>query len=163
MPRLTKQASVLLSCFRITLEPTRVEHLSGLPVNIRLGCKGSLATNTPAYISWASVDKGRNFLTLAYDESISLHQRGFLTYSLSVSWKVIHKTSFDHTTMEVLLKWKTQYGWPPCAILTVLSCISLLFVFSTKQPTLMRRSTVLSLPPQLVFPGPTTHFRMRLT
>jgi len=55
---------------------------------------------------------------------------------------------------EVLLKGKSQYGWPPCinqfrsAPFYIENIINLFY--NTKQATLMRRSTVLSLPPPLV-------------
>jgi hypothetical protein len=56
---------------------------------------------------------------------------------------------------EVLLKGKTQYSWPPCTSLFRWAPFKLkiMFMFLTKQATLMRRSTVQSLPLQLVFPG----------
>ncbi len=55
---------------------------------------------------------------------------------------------------EPLLKGKAQYNWPPCTNLfrTAAFDIDIIYLF-TKQPTLERRSTVLSLPLQLVFPG----------
>ncbi len=70
---------------------------------------------------------------------------------------------FISSTREVLLKGKAQYSWPPCTkwFNQLLFILQILFTFFTKQATLMRRSTVLSLPPQLVFPASafiTTHF-----
>ncbi len=50
---------------------------------------------------------------------------------------------------ETLLKGKAQYSWPPC---TNLFRLVFIIYFLTKQATLKRRSTVLSLPFQLVFP-----------
>ncbi len=53
-----------------------------------------------------------------------------------------------------LMKGKALYNWPPCANLfkwTVL-ILQTLFAFS-KQPTLIRRSSVQSLPLRLVFPA----------
>jgi hypothetical protein len=56
--------------------------------------------------------------------------------------------------MEVSLRWKALYSWPPCTNLFKLACfyIENIMFLLYKQATLMR-STVLSLPPQLVFPG----------
>ncbi len=62
-------------------------------------------------------------------------------------------------TSEVLPQGNAQYSWPPCtnefrsAPLYIENSIYLF----TKQATLMRRSTVLSLPPQSIFPAATYH------
>jgi hypothetical protein len=55
---------------------------------------------------------------------------------------------------EVLLWRKAQYGWPHCTNLfrSALFILKYYLLFFYKKTTLMRRSTVLSLPPQLVFP-----------
>jgi len=52
-------------------------------------------------------------------------------------------------TREVSLKGKAQYGWPPCTnkFRTAPFYIKSLSTFFAKQLALMRRSTVLSLPP----------------
>jgi len=60
-------------------------------------------------------------------------------------------------TREVSLKGKAQYGWPPSTnqFKTVPFCTeNIINLFYIKQATLIRRSIVPSLPPQLVFPGP---------
>jgi hypothetical protein len=54
--------------------------------------------------------------------------------------------------METLLKEKANYSRPPCTNLLNQLLLILQTLF-TKQANLMRRSTVLSLPLQLVFPG----------
>jgi hypothetical protein len=56
---------------------------------------------------------------------------------------------------EVLLKGNAQYGWPPCnnKFRSAPFYNENMIYFLTKQATLMRRSTVLSLPTKLVFPG----------
>jgi hypothetical protein len=48
-----------------------------------------------------------------------------------------------------------QYSWPPCTNLfrSAAFDIANIIYFFTKQATLMRRSTVLNLPLQLVFPA----------
>jgi hypothetical protein len=55
---------------------------------------------------------------------------------------------------EALLKGKARYKWPPCTnwFRSATFDVEKLFAFSTKQATLIRRSTVLSLPLLLVFP-----------
>jgi hypothetical protein len=57
--------------------------------------------------------------------------------------------------MEVLLSGKTQYSWPPCPNFGSAQFYIKSFIFHsfTKQATSTRRSTVLSLPFQLVFPA----------
>jgi hypothetical protein len=57
-------------------------------------------------------------------------------------------------TREVLQKGKAQHSWPPCTyylISAALDNASIIYYF-TKQATLMRRWSVLSLPLQLAFP-----------
>jgi hypothetical protein len=56
----------------------------------------------------------------------------------------------NSSTREALLKRKYQYGWPPCTYLFRSAAFQTetKFSFFTKQPILMRRSTVLSLPLQ---------------
>jgi hypothetical protein len=54
-----------------------------------------------------------------------------------------------HPSMEVLLK-RTLYGWPPC--INSFRLWILKISFFTKQATLIRRSIVLSLSPQFLFP-----------
>jgi hypothetical protein len=58
-------------------------------------------------------------------------------------------------TRESLLKGTNQYSWPPCSSSFSLATFDTetLFFFISKQTILMRRSTVLSFPLQLVFPG----------
>ncbi len=53
------------------------------------------------------------------------------------------------------MKGMGQYSWPPCTNLfrSAPFRVKILFIFFTKQAQLIRRSTVPSLPPQLVFPG----------
>ncbi len=53
-----------------------------------------------------------------------------------------------------------QYGWPPCItrLDQILFILNILCTFVTKHATSMRRSTVLSLPLQLVFPAQAYHF-----
>jgi hypothetical protein len=55
---------------------------------------------------------------------------------------------------ELLLKVKTRNSWPPCTnyFRWAHFDIANIFYFNTKQAILMRRSTVLSRPLQLVFP-----------
>ncbi len=52
-------------------------------------------------------------------------------------------------SMEVTLKGKAKYGWPPGSVPFHIENIIYLF----KKSTLMRRSNVLSFPPKLVFPA----------
>jgi hypothetical protein len=59
----------------------------------------------------------------------------------------------DVQTREPLLKGKAKYSLPPCnsKFRSAPFLLKIVLVFFTKQRTLMRRSTVLSLPLQLVF------------
>jgi hypothetical protein len=68
--------------------------------------------------------------------------------------KIYCLPSRNNSTMEPLLKGKTQYWWPPCTnyLDQLLLVLQTLFTFFKKQATLIRRSAVLSLPFQLVFP-----------
>ncbi len=61
------------------------------------------------------------------------------------------------STREVLLKGKAQYSWPPCInqFRSAPFILKILLTSSTKQATLMGRSTVLSLPLMLVYPAST--------
>jgi hypothetical protein len=69
---------------------------------------------------------------------------------------IIWFCSYDMpSAREPLLKGKAQYSWPPCnnRFMSAPFIFQILFTFFTKQPTLMRRSTVLRLPLQLGFPA----------
>ncbi len=61
----------------------------------------------------------------------------------------------DSLARETLLKGKALYSWHPCTNLfrSEPFYIENIIYILTKQATLIRRSTVLSLPLQLVFPG----------
>ncbi len=66
-------------------------------------------------------------------------------------------------TREVLLKGKAHYSWPLC---TNQFRSAPIYDFFTKQVTSMRRSTVLTLPPHLVFPANTkncTSYKIAVT
>jgi len=52
------------------------------------------------------------------------------------------------------LKGKAQYSWPPCSKDRLLFMLKIFFTIYTKHAILMRRSTILSLPFQLVFSVP---------
>jgi hypothetical protein len=54
----------------------------------------------------------------------------------------------------ILTEGKAQYDWPPCTKFrsSHFDIENIIYLF-TKQANLVRRSTVLSLPSQLVFPG----------
>ena len=62
----------------------------------------------------------------------------------------------DWLTREPFMKgMKAQYCWPPCTNLLISATFDfakIIYVF-TKQATLIRRSTALNLPPQLIFPA----------
>ncbi len=55
---------------------------------------------------------------------------------------------------DILRNGKAQYGWPlvPTSLDELVFHLKFFFTFLTKQANLMRRSTVLGLPPQLIFP-----------
>jgi hypothetical protein len=68
-------------------------------------------------------------------------------------------------TRETLLKGKVQYSWPPYTTYfrSAAFDVANITYFFTKQASLMRRSTLLSLPLQLVFPTQTSKtFNMEL-
>ncbi len=57
-----------------------------------------------------------------------------------------------HSSQGNLTKGEGSVQWTPLHLDQLLFLLKILFTFLTKQATLMRRLTVLSLPPQLVFP-----------
>ncbi len=63
---------------------------------------------------------------------------------------------------EPLLKGKAQYSSPPCTSSAPFDNTNIIHFF-TKQATLLRRSIVLSLPLQLVFPGPRYVLQLKLS
>ncbi len=77
--------------------------------------------------------------------------KSFIEYPIKVSYLTAKGPS-----REPLLNGKDQYGWPPWTNTFRSAAFDYAknIYFFTKQATLMRRSTVLSLPVQLVFPGP---------
>jgi len=79
-------------------------------------------------------------------------QQGFLAQSLNVIFNLLAPYS---PTTKYLLKGKAPYGLPPCTnyFRSAPFYIEHIIYLFTKQATLMRRSTVLSLPSQLGFPA----------
>ncbi len=85
-------------------------------------------------------------------------------YKWIVFWPIVvapFKTGGKQTSQTILglhqgtlTEGKAQYGWPPCAN-KLHFIMKILFTWVSKQVALMRRSSVLSLPLQLVFPAST--------
>ncbi len=84
----------------------------------------------------------RNLQMFAISQS-TCHQKAFFA-----------QCNYNTIGREVLLKGNAQYGWPPCTSQVRSAAFDSpnIISFLTKQATLMRRSTVLSLPPLVSIP-----------
>ncbi len=117
---------------------------------ISIGWKALLMTNTTAYWGYSLVAKKIKCCEYcpACWEDIALTK---LFWSSNYS---LERHCLVDQDREVLLKGKAQYSWPPCTnqFRSQPFHIENISYFFTKQTTLMRRSIVLSLPLQLMFP-----------
>ncbi len=103
------------------------------PTNTRLGWKGLPGSNTLAYYENPQITAVKSFIVQAlafFQEQMNTGLREVLLKGRLSTVNLLVPTSLDR----------------------LLFILKILFTFFTKQPTSIRRSIVLSLPPQLVFP-----------
>ncbi len=132
-----------------------------LSENIRLGWNWLRVTNALAYYQTKLIASIKSFIVQAPNpvwrhSVISCCGKQSRDKVSHLQKRLAYFANALSSSRDFITEGKAQYHWPPCSNLfrsVTFSIENSDYLPFTKQATLMRRPTVLSLPLQLVFPG----------